>query len=188
MRIGIDIDDCITQTVERYCDVATELFDRTITKDQLLHTSGKLEAQGMVTAEEFQTLRRKLTDDRFFQSIYPHAGSIEAVKELSLMHEVFFITSRDDYSEAKEDTFFWMEAHGIIAPTILFSSQKDLIIKENAIDIFIDDRESYVAQAIKAGAKPIFFAQPWNKQYQLKQQVFRFESWGEIVIHISNLY
>lgn len=185
MRIGIDIDDCITQTVERYCELASELFNRNIIKDQLLHISGKLEAQGMVTAEEFQLLRKSLAEQRFFKSILAHSGAIDAIKELSIQHQIFFITSRDDYSEAKEDTLFWMQSQGITSPTIFFSSQKDLIIKDNKIDIFIDDRESYVAQALNAGAQPIFFAQLWNQEHQLTHQIPRFSRWKDIVSHIG---
>lgn len=186
MRIGIDIDDCITQTVERYCELASELFSRNIIKDQLLHTSGKLEAQGMVTTEEFQLLRKSLAEQRFFKSILAHTGAINAIKELNNKHQVFFITSRDDYSEAKEDTLYWLQSQGIISPTIFFSSQKDLIIKDNKIDIFIDDRESYVAQALNAGAQAILFTQPWNIMLSVNSRVNRFSQWGEISQFINS--
>ena len=128
MKIGIDIDDCIAQSVEFYCAAANRLFGKTINVRSLIHPSGKLEEAGLITKSEFQKLHSGLIKHRFLRELKPFPNTSEAINRLSIENDLIFITSRDNYEEEKvrKDTEYWFSHIGVEElPRIIYSKKKD---------------------------------------------------------------
>jgi len=181
MKIGVDIDDCITKTVDIYCEIANTLLELSIKSTDILHLDGKIESTGLISTEQMEKINEEIYRRRAFRDLEIHTDCKEVLTRLhNSGEEIILVTSRDNYLEIEEDTKFWLQKEGILYDGLILAGIKGPAISENGIDVFIDDRISYIEEAVNAGAKGIIFTQPWNKSYKPGSEVERARNWLEI--------
>ena len=115
-------------------------------------------------------------------------------------HELIIVTSRPDCF--KDVTVNWInenleggidmfsDVHHIVSCEKELSKDnvfrtKAEFIKKNPVDIFIDDRYSHLVDIGKLGVKTILFSRIWNEKDTLLPNMYRANSWGEVVERIN---
>ena len=61
MKLGFDIDDCITKTTETFCKVGNQLFNLNLEPNLLNSNSVKFEDIGLVTYEQVVKIKEKIS-------------------------------------------------------------------------------------------------------------------------------
>ena len=192
MRIGIDFDDVVTDSVNLIVKLHNQHYGTDFRKDQMTHYTVEKSWGG--SKEEW---RAKL--DEFFSAknlvhLDPMAGSLAGIKALKDMgHELYIVTGRGSAKDDVAATEQWLIAHfpnvfkGVHYANHIAADQltvtrreKSEICKENKIELLIDDNPRIAAECATAGIRVFLFDQPWN-QGEFPAGVERVHSWDEIV-------
>lgn len=64
MRIGFDIDDCITKTAQTFCQYYNTLFKNHLEFELLTSPTAKFEDTRLVTIEQVSKVKKKYYDSR----------------------------------------------------------------------------------------------------------------------------
>ena len=166
MKIAIDIDGVTINLIQMWIDK--------------FHPNLKIEDLSFYNIWELPNM--KCTRDQFFREIDEldgysaifYKGSIEAIKKLSKIHDVFFLTSKTE--KTSRWTSLALERAGLGYIPYFVSWKKegyrfDLIIEDSVRNCDkIKDREIFL------------FDQPWNKNNNKYDRVF---SWKEILTMLS---
>lgn len=147
MRIGIDIDNCISN------------FDDTLLKEYLKHDQ-KLRNTGIIN-ENPEYLRKGMFDwteeeeknfyneniENFARNLKPIEDTSYYIKKLKNEgHEIYIITGRNngEYTNPNELTKEWLDKYNIVYDKLIFTNAYDKHAKtevclENNIDLMIED-------------------------------------------------
>ena len=192
MRIGIDIDNCISN------------FDDTLLKEYLKHDK-ELRNTGIIN-ENSEYLRKGMFDwtekeekrlynsniQNFVQKLKPIEDSPYYIKKLREDgHEIYIITGRDngEYTNPYELTKAWLNNYNVVYDKLLFTNAYDKHAKtevclENNIDLMIEDSTKISLDLINNGIK----VYTMNTRYNQKEQTLdRVSKWKEIYERISEL-
>ena len=192
MRIGIDIDNCISN------------FDDTLLKEYLKHDK-ELRNTGIIN-ENPEYLRKGMFDwtekeeknfynsniQNFVQKLKPIEDSPYYIKKLREDgHEIYIITGRDngEYTNPYELTKAWLNNYNIVYDKLLFTNAYDKHAKtevclENNIDLMIEDSTRISLDLINNCIK----VYTMNTRYNQKEQTLdRVSNWKEIYERISEL-
>lgn len=160
MRIGIDIDDTIT-------DLQDDLFTEALKYDKTLRDSGVIYPERHYIGQRFDWNEEEkeyyLGDIRWkvMNSAKIREGAIETLNILKREgHEIIFITARSDrYNKNPYDsTYNWLIDNNIPFDKLIVSAlDKGLTCEEENIDIFIDDQEKNCLLVKNRGIKTIYF-------------------------------
>lgn len=166
MRIGIDIDDTITDThscVLAYKKIAYPELD----PKEMLPNAIFIEF-----LEKYELLIHKnveLKDD-----------VVENIQKLHNNNEIIIITSRGLYSE--ETTKEYLRIHNIPYDEIYFNiTEKGLLAKSLNLDIFIDDKNIICKQMLDQGIKSI----KMHRDDEIANTL-EFTNWNDITNYILN--
>lgn len=181
MRIGIDIDDTITDTYLIVLKHIAEYFNRDYKE---------LEAKGY-TYDEFFTDSEfvgfeKFVDDNFHKLIpflKPKDGAVEVINKLKKDgHEIIIVTARSSAKENQNIDF--LNAHNIPFDKFYegIKDKGELCKKEN-VDVLIDDSYKHYKQCEKQNIRAILFDAPYNKKYEECERV---TSWNEVYDILNN--
>lgn len=192
MRIGIDIDNCISN------------FDDTLLKEYLKHDK-ELRNTGIIN-ENPEYLRRGMFDwteeeeksfynvniEEFAKNLKPIEDSLYYIKKLKNDgHEIYIITGRNngEYTNPNELTTQWLDKYNIVYDKLIFTNAYDKYAKtkiclENNIDLMIEDSTRISLDLISNGIK----VYTMNTRYNQKEQTLdRVSRWKEIYEKVSNL-
>lgn len=192
MRIGIDIDNCISN------------FDDTLLKEYLKHDK-ELRNTGIIN-ENPEYLRKGMFDwtegeensfydaniENFARKLKPIEDSSYYIKRLKEDgHEIYIITGRNngEYKDPYELTKEWLNKYDIIYDKLIFTNAYDKHAKsevclENNIDLMIEDSTRISLDLINNGIK----VYTMNTRYNQKEQTLdRVSKWKEIYERISKL-
>ena len=192
MRIGIDIDNCISN------------FDDTLLNEYLKHDK-ELRNTGIIN-ENPEYLRNGMFDwtdeeensfyssniQSFAQKLKPIEDSPYYIKKLrEAGHEIYIITGRDngEYTNPYELTREWLKNYNIVYDKLLFTNAYDEHAKtevclENNIDLMIEDSTRISLDLINNGIK----VYTMNTRYNQKEKTLnRVSKWKEIYEKISKL-
>ena len=192
MRIGIDIDNCISN------------FDDTLLKEYLKHDK-ELRKTGIIN-ENPEYLRKGMFDwteeeetsfynaniEKFAKKLEPIEDSSYYIKKLKEDgHEIYIITGRDngEYTNPNEVTTQWLDKYNIVYDRLIFTNAYDKHAKteiclENNIDLMIEDSTKISLDLIKNGIK----VYTMNTRYNQKEQTLdRVSKWEEIYGKIAKL-
>lgn len=192
MRIGIDIDNCISN------------FDDTLLKEYLKHDK-ELRNTGIIN-ENPEYLRKGMFDwtDEEEKSFY-NANIENFAKKLKLLedssyyikklknngHEIYIITGRNngEYTNPNELTKEWLNKYDIVYDKLIFTNAYDKHAKTkvclgNNIDLMIEDSARISLDLISNGIKVFTM----NTRYNQKEQTLdRVSKWKEIYERITKL-
>ena len=192
MRIGIDIDNCISN------------FDDTLLKEYLKHDK-ELRNTGIIN-ENPEYLRKGMFDwteeeeesfyhaniENFAKNLKPLKDSSYYIKKLkSDGHEIYIITGRNngEYTNPQELTEKWLNKYDIIYDKLILTNAYDkhaktVVCLENNIDLMIDDSIKISLDLISNGIK----VYTMNTRYNQKEQTLdKVSEWKEIYERISKL-
>ena len=192
MRIGIDIDNCISN------------FDDVLLKEYLKHDK-ELRNTGIIN-ENPEYLRTGMLDwteedeksfynaniEEFAKKLKPVEDASDYIKKLKEDgNKIYIITGRDngEYKNPKELTKNWLDRYGIVYDELIFTNAYDKHAKtevclENNIDLMIEDSTRISLDLINNGIK----VYTMNTRYNKKEQTLdRVSNWKEIYERISNL-
>jgi 5'(3')-deoxyribonucleotidase len=195
MRIAVDIDDCLAPNADDFIERALKTFGLRIDLEEVTGPSHKLQDYGYISEEQARQIKLERAKDSAFRNLCPFPGAIEAIKTMLSKHEVFFLTSRDDYEHSLicADTAHWLEKNGLDGTSLYVTSRKGEAIKTLGINLLVDDSLTFAKEAIRAGAAAIIFARPWNRDFKkhlgadsLGSVWGRCESWSDVLATLDS--
>lgn len=192
MKIGIDIDNCISN------------FDDTLLKEYLKHDK-KLRNTGIIN-ENAELFRKGMFDwseeeekefynsniETFAKQLKPLEDAPSYIRKLKNDgHEIYIITGRNngEYTDPHELTTNWLKKYDIIYDKLIFTNAYDKHAKtevclENNINIMIEDSTQISLDLISNGINVLTMNTRYNRQ---NQDLERVSSWKEIYEKISNI-
>ena len=190
MRIGIDIDNCISNfddvLLEEYIKHDKELRNTGIINDKPYH----------ITVGMFDWSKEENDDfyynniQRIAMSLKPLNNAKEVIDKLKADgNEIYIITSRDngEYINPEKMTREWLEKYDIYFDKLILTGrhEKGPICKENNIDIMIEDSIKNCEDIENNGVKCYIM----NTRYNQEEKRFeRVKTWNEIYSKITKLY
>lgn len=192
MKIGIDLDDVLADSLPHYL----QAFNRRFGLDVELADAAWRIADRFphIPRQEADGFFSELIEDGFFSSRPLFPGAKEAVEALSEDgHRLYIITGRSPQEEAITRRWLMTHAgvwshfeavmHRVRDPV---GHHKSSAASELQLDLFIED-ELAVALAVAETAIPVLlFDHPWN-QGPLSHTMCRIRSWSEALTWIAKL-
>jgi uncharacterized HAD superfamily protein len=191
MKIGIDIDDVLADSLPYYTRAFNQRFGLQI---DLADAAWRiLDRFPWIPRQEAHDFFSELIEAGFFSSRPLLPGAKEAVESLAEDgHRLFIITGRAPQDEAI--TRSWLTHVGLLSrfETVVHKAREPVgrhksgAASELQLDVFIED-ELAVATAVAETAIPVLlFDHPWN-QGLLPGNVCRVRSWAEALTEIAHL-
>ena len=186
MRIGIDIDDTISDTYEvafAYAQLYTinDLKrDATILNKASMHHSYLKDMHNWSQEEEKNFWNRYFIE--IIKQVKPFTFSVEMINKLKEDgHEIIIITARwPEPGGCSKVTTEWLEKYNIKYDEIIFdSANKGKVTLDKKIDLFIDDSFINCQEVGKAGIKTFMIETRTNKGLTI-DNVTRVYSWSDI--------
>ena len=190
MRIGIDIDNCISNfddvLLEEYIKHDKELRNTGIINDKPYH----------ITVGMFDWSKEE-NDDFYYNNIQRIAMSLKLLNNAKEVidklkadgNEIYIITSRDngEYVNPEKMTREWLEKYEIYFDKLILTGryEKGPVCKENNIDIMIEDSIKNCEDIENNGVKCYIMNTRYNQEETRFERVKR---WNEIYSKISKLY
>lgn len=160
MKIGIDIDDTIT-------DIQGELLNKALEYDKSLRNTGIIYPERKYIGQRFDwsNEEKEYFLGKIRWNVMDNARLRDGVIEsLTLLkeegHEIVFITARSDryVEEPYSKTYNWLKKNNIPFDKLIVNAlNKGNVCKEEKIDVFIDDQENNCNLTYDFGIKTIFF-------------------------------
>lgn len=181
MRIGIDVDDVITNTSES----AKVYIDKNDNNGDLKNYMEDI-MRGDMTTPKIKEFFAKNSYNIFKDAIVKQNASEVIKKWLDDGNEVYIITSRGEvkFKDSEKLTLDYFDKNNINYTKILFNSfEKDKICEENKIDIMVDDSAKFCTDIANKNIKSILFNSVVNKE--VKVNVPRVDDWLELEKKVS---
>lgn len=182
MRIGIDIDDVITDTsssIRKYIDKSEHKNN--------IYKNIEAVMRGDMPTQEIKNFYKD-NSINIFRDAKVKENASDVIKSLiDAGNEVFIITSRGEikFSGSEELTLEYLKNHNINYTKIIFNCfEKADICMKNGIDLMVDDSVKYCLDIANNHMKSILFTSVVNKDE--KVTVPRVNSWLELQKEIEN--
>ena len=177
MKIGIDIDGVITDTIRLCAQEFSDHFGCEITCENIAHRFSKIEG-----GKDFLYQNEKWM---LLCSLKPLDGAVDAINTLYKEHEVYFISAREMI--AYDSTLKWLENYNILPRELILTDgaqSKGDISKELGIDVFIEDSAVNASEIVQAGVPVILYKTEYNAGFE-NDRIIYCENWDEILKTIS---
>ena len=190
MRIGIDIDNCISN----FDDVLLEEY---IKHDKKLRNTGIINDKPYYITEGMFDWSKEENDNFYYNNIQRIAMSLKPLNNAKEVidklkadgNEIYIITSRDngEYINPEKMTREWLEKYEIYFDKLILTGrhEKGPVCKENNIDIMIEDNIKNCEDIENNGVKCYIMNTRYNQEETRFERVKR---WDEIYSKISKLY
>ena len=183
MRIGIDIDDVITDTsssIRKYIDKS----------ENKSHIYNHIEEvmRGEMPTQEIKNFYKDNSINIFRDAEVKENASNVIKKLIDDGNEVFIITSRGEvkFGGSEKLTLEYLKSHNINYTKIIFNCfEKASVCKENGIDLMIDDSVKFCVDIANKDMKSILFTSVVNQNEVVK--VPRVNSWLELQKEIEKI-
>ena len=184
MRIGIDIDDTITNTWKDIIPYYSIWFN--VSEDKLKNSKPYYEAvKDIYTIEEFFDEIKPL-----YEGIVPYVSIRDNAKEVinklhELGHKIIFISSRgggyyDPYTLTKE----YLDRHNIYYDKLLINKQdKGRACLDEKIDLFTDDSYKHCKEVSNVGINVLMVSNYFNKEYSEFRHI---DNWNQVYSIVEN--
>lgn len=187
MRIGIDIDNTITEVQDELNNAAYEYavkLGKNINDNKSyledINNNGNIYVKKFeFTYEELRYFLRDIQEE-ITNKAKPRDNAVEVIKKLrKLGHEVFIITARD--SEFHDNPYLlsknWLDKNNIEYDKLIVNArEKGMVCKREKIDIFIDDQLNNCIDVSKENIQTIRISND-DKVYK---NVVSLTNWNEI--------
>lgn len=172
MNIGIDIDDTISDTYDVMFNYAQKYTIEDLNRSGKINNNEKLYTHMYCTKlHNWNEIEEYNFIDKYYEKIVKEVKSkkysAEVIKKLKEEgNNIFIITARFNSSkfDIELETKKWLEDNGIIYDELyLNAGDKVNIVKENDIDIFVDDSFKNCKAIAELGIKTYIFDTRINK-------------------------
>jgi len=191
MKIGIDLDDVLADSLPHYVQAFNRRFGLSI---DLADAAWRIfDRFPHISRREAHDFFSELIEDGFFSSRPLLPGAKEAVESLAEEdHRLFIVTGRATRDAAT--TRDWLDQVGLLRhfEAVVHNGMEPVgryksgAASELQLELFIED-ELVVARAVAETTIPVLlFDRPWN-QGTLPASVQRVRSWTEVLVRISVL-
>ena len=193
MKIGIDIDDTITNTYEVLFNYAQKYTTEELNKTGKIRnvdclTHGYTEKSHDWTKEEANVFWSKYYHP-MIKNVRPKIFAIEYIKELAKGNEIYLITARydDETRTAEKLTIEWLEKYDVPYKELFVQAEDKLAVaKKVGIDVFIDDSFANCKQVSEGGIKSYMIESMINKNLDISNEKFeRVYSWPHLYQEIK---
>lgn len=185
MKIGIDIDDTMTDTFDYLMPYIAEFFEVDINylKDNNISYSNlpeKMKKRGLEFGKKYYD--KVIPNTPFKPKV---AEYIDKIKTLG--HEIIVITARDKtlYTDEYKTTIEELNKNKINYDKLICDFDKAKICKNEKIDLFIDDSIVNCEKVSNLGIETILFNSKSN--IKNKTTLYRVDTWKEIYEKIDTL-
>jgi uncharacterized HAD superfamily protein len=187
MKLGIDIDDVITKSMEAYVEDYNKNYNDNLKYENIIDYRLWNLFKDFTEKDLI-----KFFDDFFEEKAYKLdlvKGVKEALNSLNSEHEIILITSRPAIFNEKTKQFIdlhfpELDLKIIHSDTSTFNhSGKDKVdlCLENGIDILIEDQLRYAKKCADKNIKTFLFDCPWNQDVEENENMVRVKNWSEIL-------
>lgn len=194
MRIGVDVDDTISDTYE-----VAFAYAQKYTVEELKRSA---EIQNFTAKHHYYlTIMHNWTDEEemnFWHKYYgdiikkvkPFTFAVDTIKKLKEEgHEIVIVTAR--WPEGNCDvyglTLEWLKKNDIIYDDIVFNaSDKSKVALEKKLDVFIDDSFKNCISVANIGVKAYIIDSRTNKGLE-SENVTRVYSWPDVYDHLADI-
>ena len=193
MNIGIDIDDTIAKTSEETDIYAKEYTEKVLKrkfefkKIEILDPMWARHLYGWSDEEDKNFWN--LYYEKVMENVKPKDDAIEIINELSKENNIIIITARWDRESGiiAEITKKWIEKYNINYHKLFIGHlDKRNIVKENNIELFIDDSFKTCKQISEIGVRTFIMDSRINKEMK-DDKLERVFSWKEIAEKIKEV-
>ena len=177
MRIGIDIDGVITDTINYVASELSKFLNREVKPDEVAHNLGEIENVAQIFMEH---------GERLLCSLAPMESAAYSINKLAREHEVYIISAR--FQIHYDVTLQWLKRHGINVDKVIFTEGKgksDICI-ENGIDVFIEDSAKNALDLADHGIKVILYSTEYNSSLR-REGIIRCDNWNRIIEAIDSI-
>ncbi len=203
MRIGIDIDDTMVEFARKFVEFHNEKYGTNVAYEDL-HTYYFMEPFNISVQTAVDRVF-EFFNSNYAKNIKPIEGVSDGISWLKQSgHNLFVITSRPDCFESI--SIKWFDGN-IEGGSKAFDSihhvascdqdsekylkvdhrSKESVIKDLSLDVYIDDHHKKLAGISEMGVITILFTRTWNKDKELLPNMYRADSWNDIVRIIEDL-
>lgn len=186
MKIGIDLDEILSQSTLAFIKFHNEIYGtnikienkKTYSWSELINESGDVYEKKI---HEFFT-------SSYGKNIKPIKDARNVLEKLKSNNRLYIITARSN--NVRKETEEWIEKHYYnIFSNIYFTDQwfkngiettKGTICNILGIDIFIEDNLEYALECVAPNRIVYLLDYPWNQTDKLPKGVRRVYSWKEI--------
>ena len=188
LKIGVDIDGVLIEHAKNYLNYHNQRFSTNFVFDDL--TDFLFWKNLNLTKEEIQPLFEDF--DKENKPIFLE-DSRDSLVKLANFHELFVLTARPikikestikilkkEFGEIFREFNFSGEVHGN-------SKSKDKICLEGGIGILLEDSPEISKKCANQGIKVILFDNPWNKNLEFHENIFRVKNWTEAIEKIEEI-
>ncbi len=183
MRIGIDIDDVLTESSEKIKGYLVK-YDKS--REGLKHIVEVM--RGDIPTEY---IKQFYNEDilKMFKNLEIKEDAIDVINRLeSKGHEIYFITSRGEqrFKGTEAVTLEFLEKNNIKYKKIIFNSyDKQIDCKNNNIEVMIDDSVKNCELVRNIGIPAILYTSEVNKN--IDTDLERVNTWRELEAKIESL-
>ena len=187
MRLGIDIDDTISNTNEKIVEEALK-YDKEYVrgrgfKDKDAYSFMEMFYWNVLNVDGFF---KKIHKGDFYATVEPiHDASLYIEKLYQAGDEIVFITKRKNTIKNRRMTKKWLKKYGFkYHKLILGADDKSTICDDLDIDIFIDNDKNNIIDAMESNVICILKGTKYNKKYT---EFKRIEEWKDIYNYIEEV-
>lgn len=194
LKIGIDIDEVITKTIDGFLQFYNTKFDKKV----LFSDISCYEFWDIlgVKREDLLNLFFDFYDHNLFENLSLIEGVIDAINNLSKKNEVFFITARPFKIKDKTQKFlsenFPNISFTLICSSDFFNKENNTGFKSKAeicqklnIEVMVEDNKDYALDCAKKGIKSFLINKPWNQDCEDHENLIKVNHWNEIIEELN---
>lgn len=191
MKIGIDIDDSLTQTSIRIIEWHNAAYGTTLTYEDV--TTQQFSELFKITKEETTRRVNEWFATGAILTLEPMLGVPETLPQIASMYDVYFVTAR--LPNRATATKAWLskyltgveeKIHYAFNPYRGSGGKTKLeICKELGIELLIEDSEAFAVECAEAGITVLLLNHPWNRHID-HPNVYRVNDWFEIQTWLTN--
>ena len=192
MKIGIDIDGVLTDIYKEMLDGASKFcYENNIEHEFEPKEYDDYKMLGLSKENTLKYWNEYLVPYVENCKIRDYAN--EVIEKLSKKHEIYIITSRDEYGmpdeyygKMQDLTKEWLQKNNLDCYKLIFTQEKLKACKEYKIDIMIDDSPTKIYEVSKE-ITTFCYDVPYNSNVAGKN-IIRVYSWYDILNKIEKKY
>jgi len=145
----------------------------------------------------FDQASREWIQQNGFGKLPAFDGAEDFVKELMNLCNVYIVTARiGDWNQKfttktrdqiKQNTYDWLEQHGIPADNLFFAHDKIPFCQKNGISVIIEDKLSTALEAAKNGIHTILMDRGYNGSQINRFKIYRAYSFDEALNQLRKM-